>query len=348
MEKVIRPYFSVIYSGKDITQDISSALVSISYEDKVQGEADEISIEIENTSNIWLNGWYPGKGDILEVHLGYEDSFFPCGQFEVDELEFAGPPDRLTIRALSAGITKTLRTKRSQTFENQTLADIAADVASRQGLELIGDFDQPILIEKVTQNRETDLGFLRRISCKYGYIFSVKGGKMVFSSIYLLEGSGPIAEIDVTSLTSYNMKDKTSENYSKAQASYHNPDTNEVITSEETSGEEITKEDSYLMYDRAENTGQADAMTKAALHSKNSRTVEGDISLPGNPLILAGINFELTGMGKLSGKYHVVSSSHSINAGQYNTTAQIKKTGEIDSSRWVAKTITFQNGFVNA
>ena len=59
---------------------------------------------------------------------------------------------------------------------------------------------------------------------------------------------------------------------------------------------------------------------------KNKDKITGSITVAGNVKLVAGINIELTGIGKFSGKWHVVSSAHDLdNSSGYVTTATIRK-----------------------
>ena len=85
------------------------------------------------------------------------------------------------------------------------------------------------------------------------------------------------------------------------------------------------------MTTKAENKQQAEKKAQAALHRANSRQQEGSISLEGQPLLVAGNNFELTGLGQLSGKYHIEKSTHKISAtGGYTTDLEIKRVGYVE------------------
>ena len=89
--KVRKPVFFVSYDNKDITAHISPFVISVSYTDNLEGKADEISIDIEDTFHKWKQGWYPVKGDKLSLKMGYEDErLVNCGTFEIDEIEFNG------------------------------------------------------------------------------------------------------------------------------------------------------------------------------------------------------------------------------------------------------------------
>lgn len=193
-----------------------------------------------------------------------------------------------------------------------------------------------IKIERSTQYRETDLEYLKRIASEYGFAFSIKGTVMVFYNIKALEESQAVTKVTKSNVKSYSLKDKTSETYKGATVKSHNSSKKEVVTvdveAEPQSAEngdaysEITKEDTIEIRLRSENKQQAEAKAKAALHKKNSRVQEGSLSLEGNPLLLAGNNFELSEMGKLSGKWHIEESTHTITkSGGYTTDIEIKR-----------------------
>lgn len=330
--------FKVVFAGRDITADITRYLLSLTYNDKTQGASDEIEITVEDTDALWKNDWFPQKGDTLDVTIGLDGVVVPCGVFEIDEVEVSGPPDQVSIRGLATGIKSPLRTKKSYAFENQSLKAIAEAVAGRHGLTVMGEIES-VQIERATQNRETDLGFLARIAAEFGYIFSLRGNDLVFTTVFKLEDADPVAAVDRTDLIRYTLRDKTSGVYKSARTQYHNPDTDKLQsgTSDATT-DDVVGEDVLEVRTRAENDGQAELKAKAALHDTNSKQQSGTLTLPGSPLILAGSNFDLTGMGVLSGKYHVVESSHRIDAGGgYTTDVEVKRVGFINKERYKPK-----------
>lgn len=335
MSTIQRPAFKVVYAGKDITEDITRFLVQLTYEDKQQDEPDEITIQMENVEELWTNEWYPSKGDRIALEIGYDGNLVPCGTFEVDEVEASGPPDTFTIKALSAGITKTLRTAKSTAHENKTLREIADTVAAASGLTVFdqgGGLDN-IKIQRVTQNRETDLAFLKRKAHEFGYLFTIRDSQLVFTFEKGITSQGAVVSIDRTAITNYSIKDKTSETFSKAVVKYHNPKDQEIITDEDDAsaidgGDNETAADTLEIRTKAEDKSQAKAKAQAALYRANSKQRSGSISLPGNPLLLAGNNFELTGIGIMSGVYNIERSSHTIDkGGGYLTSLSIKQVG---------------------
>lgn len=329
------PKFKVEYAGKNITQDVSENLIRVTYTDVEEGESDELVLTLEDSNGLWRGDWYPTKGEKMTLAIGYEDRQIPCGTFEVDEIELEGPPDTITIRALAAPIKGKLRTKRSRAHENKTLKQIAQTIAGENGLSVSGEIEE-VRFTRITQNRETDLGFLKRISYEYGHVFSVRNKQLVFTTIYKLEDGDPVDTVDRSQIVSYSIKDKTSESYAKAEVKYHNPRDKKVVdaTKDEDDAKEITKGDTLYMTTKAENKQQAEKKAKAALHRANSKQQEGTIKVEGAPLLLAGNNFELTGMGQISGKFHITKSTHTIDRSSgYSTTVEVKRVGYVEAKK---------------
>lgn len=195
-----------------------------------------------------------------------------------------------------------------------------------------------IRLTRSTQNRETDLEYLKRLSETYGYSFSVRGTTMHFYHLEDLEGASSVNKIDRSDLLSYSFKDKASKVYKSAKVSYHDPKTNKVIKGEHTpeptttadgsSYSDVTSDDTLEIRDRAENEQQAKAMAKAALHEHNSKTQTGSVTVIGNPLFVAGNNLDITGMGSLSGKFHIEQSTHKIDRSSgYTVDLELKRVG---------------------
>ena len=348
MEAIKKPQFQVVYGSKDITKDISKSLISLTYNDAEEGETDDVSFEVEDTDGLWRDAWYPSKGDTIELSIGYDGVLLNCGKFVVDEIALQGAPDTVTIRGLAAATNSPLRTKRSTAHEKQTLKQIAEKIAAKNGLSVQGEIAN-IQIERVTQNRESDLGFLARIAKEYGYLFSVRDKSLIFTSIYAIEGGQPVLDIDRTDLIRYRVTDKSVATFKAATVKYREPKTNAVVTATVNAGDKLsvitttaidvvtggantTTSGDVLELDlKAENKQQATTKAQAALHRANTDGQDGNFVVYGEPLFVAGNNFMLTGMGKLSGKWHISKSSHSISrGGGYITSLEAKRIKDVD------------------
>lgn len=357
--QVKQPKISILYNSRDVTRDVSGFIVDFVYSAAVSEKADTIEVVFEDSAGLWVNNWYPVKGDRLNIEIGYVDIMVSVGTFTVDEINISGPPDQITIRAIAAGFAKDIRTQTSVAHEKKTLSQIVNTIASKAGLSVLGDIPN-IFIKRATQYRETDLNFLRRLASQYGCLFSIRDSKLIFTVAADVEALESGVSIDKTDLISYNFTDKTSETYTRVNVKYYNPKSNKTIeASEDADAETVPSVPSELWQDpaalamytaadamevrcRVENEGQAKEVARSFLRA-NLKTLTGSISVEGNPEIMEGSNINITGMGAMSGRFHVESCEHRINVSGYVTTLEIKRTGAIDKALWASKSIIYRN-----
>jgi phage protein D len=323
---VAHPVFKVKMNGTDVTAILTPFLLSVSYTDFLEGEADTLDIRLEDSDGRFRGEWFPAKGQTLELEFGYEGQ--PLRKpdvFEIDEIEGEGPPDVVVIRAISSGVNGLHRTMKSKAYENTTLAAIAQQVARRLKLTLVGKIE-PIKINRVTQIYENDLTFMDRLAGEYGYSFSRKGTKMVFFKRAELRQCKPILVIDRTDLTRYHIRDKIMDIAKTGTAAYHDPKTKRLKHYKVQDTTRATSDYEVKVNVRAESEAQAKTKAKAALEKANEDATQLEITVFGNPKLVAGINFDLTGMGRFGGTYHVVRSRHDIErSGGYRTEVEAKR-----------------------
>ncbi len=325
MEKVRKPVFFLEYEQKDITAHITPFVLAVIYIDHEHGKSDEIDIQIEDRDHLWKSTWYPTKGDVLTLKIGYENErLLPCGAFEIDEIEMSSPPDAVSLKGLGTNIKKALRQKNTKAYENKSLKQIASEIAKNHSFEIVGEI-KDIKVKRITQKQERDIAFLKRIAEDYGYAFKITDGKLVFYEIEKLESADTIFVIDRKDLISFSLRDKTHELYKACSVSYHDPKGKKLIT-HTVKADGIVKGDTLKINERCENKEQAIAKAKAALRAKNGLQTEGSITATGNPKLVAGSNIELTGLYNLNGKYHIKSSRHTIDrSAGYKTELEVKR-----------------------
>lgn len=212
MAVVKSPFFKVTYEGRDITEDVSPDVLSITYEDAVAGESDEMRILLHDFHGKWKSEWRSNNGDRIGLQIGYsQDSLLDCGSFEIDEVHYKGQPDTVELRGLAIGVNNTLMEYKSRVFEDLKLIEIAEKIATENSLNLtyglvsnnIFSAELSIrvnrinnmLIQRCVQDREPDLAFLNRIANKFGLYFNVKGNQMYYYLIYDLETVDPTNQV---------------------------------------------------------------------------------------------------------------------------------------------------------
>ena len=88
-------------------------------------------------------------------------------------------PKNQVKKAIATGITKSLRQNNSVAYENKNLKQIVNEIADKHGYTLIGEISD-IRIDRITQNKERDLTFLKTLAEQYGYIFKITDNQLVF------------------------------------------------------------------------------------------------------------------------------------------------------------------------
>ncbi len=318
------PTFKIEYNNKNITKDVSKYVTNIDYTDFEHGQSDEISITFEDSESLWQGAWIQSKGDSLRLFIGYVgEKLLNCGIFEIDEIQFETPPDTLTVKALATGITKALRQKNSVAYENKTLKQIANSIAKKHGYKLVGNIDD-VKVERITQNQQKDLTFLKKLAEQYGYIFKIAENNLVFYKTEKLINAKTARILYKSDLSRISLTQKTSGTYKAVTVTYHNPKTGKKVSAT-AKNTKVTKGDTLKLNVRCESKQQALLKAKAALSKGGNNKIEGSIDLIGNPNLVAGLNIELKNIGNFSGKYHITEAHHTIDKSSgYATSLEVR------------------------
>ena len=336
MEVVDITSVKVIWNGKDVTADVSKYLSSVSFTDREEAMADDATFTFDNTSAIWSNEWYPSEGDTIQFYIGSTD----CGLYQVDEITLSGPPDTIQLKTVAAGITKALRTRNNKAFESQNLKQIATFYCKKHGFKLIDNSSMlsQINLERKTQENQTDLAFLSELAKEYGFVFKIRSNQLVFTSAYDLDAQPPVKHIDKTEVGSYSITEKTYDTYSSAEIKVRNKNQGKLVKSSTVNLSGGVK-DVYIVKGSATTPSQAEAKTKAGLYNKNKYKQVCTLNdLPGDAMLVSGVNFNLTGFGEGSGVYHITESTHSIES-TYTMSLTLRKTGTLPKPKRIPKVV---------
>jgi phage protein D len=306
----------LIYSGVNITADVSQMVLAIRYIDRLDGASGELELELEDSTKLWQGAWYPAIGDIVSLQIGYSgESLLDCGEFQIDELELDGPPDVMRLRCLGAYITIAMRTANTVAYENMGIVEIAAQIAAKYGLTLVtvsSESTSDVEFARVTQRRQMDLEFLKRLAREHNFDFTVRAGQLIFYERPALESMPAAMLITRSDTIRFSFRNRARRIYEAAEFSYFDPDTKELITQSVHSDEPSPTGDTLKIVARCENAEQAQVKAEAALHLHNMVFVDASIEGPGNMVLVAGNNVQLSGWGALDGKYLVETAKHHL------------------------------------
>ena len=327
MEKVKIPTFKIEIEYKDVTQDLRKFVSSIRYTDNID-LVDTLEITLNNPDGRFFKAWFPGRGTLISLKLGYEDNLLNCGTFRITELVFSGFPQTATFYATSwtyAGkYPKIFREKKTRVWENTTLSRIVQDIAKEYGYQPYVNLKEDIEFNRIEQNNITSYEFLASLAQKYGCTVKVYREKLYFFEWNYLQDQPTSVKITPQRILKYRIKDIPREMYKKAIVQYYDPKTKEL--------KEYIYEEPYLEFggtykvvEKAENLKQAIAMARNAIRTMNASKVKPILTLEGNPSIVAGMTLELDGFGVYDGKYLVEKAVHSISSSGYLTEVELQR-----------------------
>ncbi|MDY7993378.1 contractile injection system protein, VgrG/Pvc8 family [Paenibacillus polymyxa] len=221
----------VNYNGKDITKELSDYLLDFTYTDAEPGTLDDLQINLEDKARKWSGPWSPSAGDRITAYIktiGWdkpgEIKRLNCGTFEVDSIDFAGPPDTVSIKAVSLPVSTNVRQeKKTKAWESVTLKSIAAEIAKRAGFSLMYEAHGNPKYDRQDQTDVSDLAFLNDLCKQEGIALKVTGKKLVLFDEYVYEQKPSALTIErgVSDIISYGFSFTTQDvAYAACEVSY--------------------------------------------------------------------------------------------------------------------------------
>lgn len=333
MNNVPMPDFSMLYDKTNITADIEPHLLELTYTDNLEGESDELTVAFEDISGKWIRQWYPTQGDKLKAAIGYKGAqLTDIGAFEIDEVEYNYHPSYIQIKALSTGIAQANRTLKPKAYENTTLKQIVDIIAGRLKLKMVGTIKH-IPVKRATQYQERDVEFLARLAREYHHSFKIVGEQLVFTDKDELGKSETVVTLEEKDTISISLRDRIKDTAKEVDVSGYDANGKKVIKKrkkakalrENMKQAQTASGDTLKVITRGETQEQIDARADAALAEQNDDQTAGNITVIGNPKLVAGSTLALRNMGIFSGKYLIKSSRHSIvRGGGYTTSLEVR------------------------
>ena len=189
-----RAVYDLVVDGKSINPAVDPRLISLRLTEKRGADADELEIVLDDRDGKLA---IPPAGAVISLKLGWLDlasgaspQLIDKGSFKVDGRRHGGTPDQLTLSAKSADLTRAFRTRRTQSWRDTTLGAVLGDVAARNALQAAVAADKAaIIVNHLTQGRESDSAFLARLGRIHDAVATVKAGRLLFAAV----GSGQTA-----------------------------------------------------------------------------------------------------------------------------------------------------------
>ena len=102
----------------------------------------------------------------------------------MDEVEYSGAPDIITVRARSADLTADMRTRRERSWHNTTLGAVLNALAGEHGLTpRVAEALARTKLPHLDQANESDMNLLTRLGQRFNAVATVKAGSLLFAPI---------------------------------------------------------------------------------------------------------------------------------------------------------------------
>jgi len=357
-----RAEVEIVYEGVNITKDIAPFLLSFRYTDNGTGKADDIRITLQDKEGKWRNPWMPVDGDKITANIvlyHWEKQGVvqrvKCGTFYVDSLDYSGPPDTISIGAVSYPIAGGLkREKKTKAWEKVTFKQIASRIATAAKLKLIFE-TADVKYDRMDQTEQSDIAFLAQLAEKESSSVKVTNDAIVIYDDYKFENTKPVREIErsKSDIKKYSFqRNFDGVGYAKCIISYtktvttkkkkkETDDLNEQSTVFQTNATSKSKKrtvtitGSYTipgksgptlkLQERVESTAEAIRRARNELRNRNKEAQKANFTLVGDPKLVQGVTVEVFKFGKFNGKYFIETVSHSIGSSGYETSIQCRK-----------------------
>lgn len=248
-----------------------------------------------------------------------KDKVLDCGVFEIDSVNYSGPPQKLSIKATSIPYKTHLRqTRHRKAWENTSLKNIASRIAKRNGMKIMYISSYNPVYKRKEQKNKPDIVFLKRLCKKAGISLKVTSKTIVLFDSAEFEKKNEVKKITAgkSNIVSYSFSTKTADKaYSSCHVQYTDPHSKKKI--EYTYKPEKANKDSQVLEikQKVASIEEAKELARKSLRQKNKGETTAEFTLVGDVGYVAGITVRVYGFGEFNGKYIVEQATHNITGG---------------------------------
>lgn len=333
----VKPEYRIIANKSDITGMVSERLISLRYTDEAGMASDVLEITLadhdpKNPIQV------PPTGAELELFLGYDGKAERIGMFVCDEIEMAGWPGEMTIRARAApfdlskgGLTSLQSQKTRSWIKGTKLGDMVKKIAKEHGMApAVMDILSTIALPHIDQADESDLHFLGRVVKKYDAIVKPAAGKLVLAklgSAKTISGmSLPSVTLSPGQVSRFRVVMSKRETAGMVVAYWHAVKASKRHEVKVGQGEPVKRLKMY--YPTQE---MALSAARSELDRRERRKVTVSVTLPGRTDLVAEGRLILSGFRDgVDGQWSITRAEHSMDNGGYSTTVEAEQPNDLD------------------
>lgn len=350
--------------GKNVTTSLLPYLKATTFNNSIGNQVDELELSLADRDDLFIGQWLPERGDKLAVTATCINWFkdgdkieLKCGNgdFEIDNISSKGPPNEVSIKAVSTLNSTIRRELRDKSWEKIYFKELARQIAEKHQLTLVFRTEDSFF-DRIDQKEQSDLAFLAQTANELDCIIKVENNKLIIFDEEDLELQDVTVTIKRSDVKSWDIKTEAHDLYKEVKVHYFNP--HEKKKSTATISHKRVKRGnpnkkkpanhpkpndkystwSYLDQDNLKGGGktlelrrrfhslaEAQRYAIAKLRQKNKGETIGELQLMGNPNLPAGVVIALDGFGWFDGAYLVEKSNHTFQSGGYTTDIGIRR-----------------------
>lgn len=300
----------VVYQGVNITETVSASLKSFVLNDNVAYTADDVSMELEDRELKWLKSWWPERSDCFTIKMKTENwmkagsQTLELGTFLLDEPSYSGPPHQITLSGVSIPADSNFsETARDKAWEKSDIKAIAQEIAGRYNMKLLFDSQVNPIIERLDQNKVSDMQFLNTLCQKYGLALKVTSKAIIIFDFASYEAKQPVLTIDRAGGMVESFSIQTATGYTACKVSSSSSDNKTISAVFQDPAKRGQKEKLLEVSEDVRNRTEAEYVAKARLREENKKEAQISLTMVGNLNIAAGMTVGLSNFGKFDGTY---------------------------------------------
>lgn len=314
------------YNGVEATDIIASDCGAFTWKDNATGAADTMTLSLSNLNGKWMNGFYPSDEDVFKAWIqlqewaaDYRSGEIYCGCFMVDSLQYSGFPQTLQLSGISTPTNGNFNVKQNnKAWKKTTVKTIMENIAADAGIALVFDAED-VGVESINQSGKTDLAFAYSLCSQYGLSIKLYNNKLVVyeqTKYEAREAQYTITPELLGGNGSYSISKQITKLYDSVKIQYTNGKKGKTLTYEYVIPGKEGKRQMYVTT-KAESLSDAEKKAKAALRENIRDCIQLTIKMMGSAKYMATDCFNLSGFGKLDGKYFIDTVTHQKSGGKY-------------------------------
>lgn len=259
-----------------------------------------------------------------------KDKVLDLGHFELDNLDFDGPPASVSIKCTSLSFRKSVRqTKKNRSWEKYNLSGIVSEIAGKNGMAYMFLLDNDPFYDRIEQINMSEIAFIEQLTANAGGSLKVSANMII---LYNSSGTGAsirtVKRGDGTYLKWKLSSGEADTKYHECRVSYTDPSTGKVISGVAVSGEKVKDGENKQVLNikaKVKNTSEAKALAEKKLQRANRFENTASFTFPGDPYLVSGCIVTLEKWGVFDGEYVICEAKHAISRSGYTTQINIRK-----------------------